>query len=226
MSRYVPSALVALVGVLALGGGALLYRAKRPPVLRISADQATAAAANDRADSTHVRGSVNAPVTLEEFGDLQCPPCGRIAEPIAQLEKDFRGRLRVIFRHLPLATHGNARDAALAAEAAGLQGRFWPMHELLYREQALWSQAPEARALFASYAGSLGLDVGRFQADLAGEAVQARVAADEKRAGELHVSTIPTIFLNNTLVPPAEAMRPERLRALVAAAVQGGNAAR
>lgn len=212
-----PLAIVVFVGLLALIGGLLLYRAKLPPVLTIPQAQA---AANDHVEATHIRGAPNAPVTLEEFGDLQCPPCGKLAEPIAQLEKDFRGRLRTIFRHLPLPNHGNARDAALATEAAGLQGRFWQMHELLYREQAVWSQAPEVRALFTSYAGTLGLDVERFKTDLEGEAVKARVAADEKRAETLNVATTPTIFLNNTVLPTADAMRPERLRAAVEAAVR------
>ncbi len=218
-----PFIIVVVIGLLALAGGALLYRAKLPPALTVSQAQA---AANDRADTTHIRGMPDAPVTLEEFGDMQCPPCGKLAEPIAQLERDFRGRLRIIFRHLPLPNHENARDAALAVEAAGLQGQFWPMHELLYREQAVWSQAPEVRALFASYAETLGLDVGRFKTDLEGEAVQARVAADEKRAEELNVATTPTIFLNNTVLPTADAMRPERLRVVVEAAVREAKPAR
>lgn len=218
MLRFrLPLAVVIFVGLLTLVGGVLLYRAKLPPVLTISPAQA---AANNLAETTHIRGRPDSPVTLEEFGDMQCPPCGKLAEPVAQLEKDFRGRLRVIFRHLPLATHANARDAALATEAAGMQGRFWPMHELLYREQAVWSQAPEVRALFASYAGTIGLDVERFKKDLESDAAKARVAADEKRAEALQISTTPTIFLNNTLVPPGEAMRPDRLRAAVEKAVR------
>ena len=222
--RRLPFAIVLAVGLLTLLGGALLYRAKRPPVLTISAAQA---AANARADTIHLKGSPDAPVTLEEFGDFQCPPCGKLAEPIAQLERDFRGRLRVIFRQLPLSeSHENARDAALAAEAAGMQGRFWEMHALLYREQAVWSQAPEVRALFETYAATLGLDLARFKTDLASEAANARLAADEKRANELGVSTTPTIFLMDAAVPFREAMQPERLRVLVEEAVQKAKTAR
>jgi protein-disulfide isomerase len=216
--RFLPLAIVLTVGLLTLLGGAWLYRAKRPLVLEIP--PAANAAENGRPDATHLRGDPGAPVTLEEFGDLQCPPCGTIAEPIAQLEKEFHGRLRVIFHHLPLSTHENARDAALAAEAAGLQGHFWELHALLYREQAVWSQAPEVRALFATYAGSLGLDVERFKKDLEGDAVEARVAADEKLADAWGIAITPTIFINDRALPPADAMRPERLRAIVEAAVK------
>ncbi len=165
MSRrrlLLPLVIVLVVGLAAATGGVLLYRAKRPPTLQVPKDE-TLAADGAGAEALRVLGKPDAPVTLEEFGDLQCPPCQKMAEPIKELERDYRGRLRVIFRHLPLPTHGNARDAAFAAEAAGLQGRFWEMHGLLYQEQAVWSQAPEVRELFASYAGTLGLDVARFR---------------------------------------------------------------
>lgn len=218
-SLLLPSVIVLVVGLLAAGSGVWLYRAKRPPELRVPADQMPAADGAG-AEALRVLGKADAPVTLEEFADMQCPPCGKMAEPVKQLERDYRGRLRVIFRHLPLPTHANARDAAFAAEAAGLQGRFWEMHSLLFQEQAVWSQAPEVRALFESYAGALGLDVARFRQDLASEAVRARVAADEKRATTLGVATTPTFFLNGVALAPGDALRPERLRALVDAAVK------
>jgi protein-disulfide isomerase len=97
MRRLLPSVLVTIVGFGALIGGMLLYRAKRAAVLIISKEQI--ALPKDGGESGHVRGSPDSPVTLEEFGDLQCPPCRVLSEPINQMEKDYRGRLRVIFHH-------------------------------------------------------------------------------------------------------------------------------
>jgi protein-disulfide isomerase len=150
----------------------------------------------------HIRGDPKAPITLEEFGDFQCPPCGLLAPAIKQIERDYGQRLCVIFRNLPLDMHPHARQAASAAEAAGLQDHFWEMHDLLYREQGVWSSAPDAPALFNSYAGILGLDVERFKMDMESDKVKARVSTDKKRADELGVTNTPTVFVNNRAVQP------------------------
>ena len=113
----------------------MLYRAKR---VAVSPTSKAALGLEKRGGKTgHILGQPDAPVVVEEFGDFECPPCGHLSEPINQLEHDYRGRVCVIFRNFPLANHKHARDAAQAAEAAGLQDRFWQMHDVLYREQAL-----------------------------------------------------------------------------------------
>jgi len=217
MRRYLPFVIVAAVGLLTLSSGMVLYRAKRPRALTISSDQT--AGRNKGGESIHIRGPADAPVTLEEFGDFQCPPCGALAGPIQQLEKDYGRSLRVIFHHFPLITHQHAREAACAAEAAGLQGHFWEMHDLLYREQPEWSKTADARALFNAYAGILGLDVARFKTDMDSDKVKDRVTADQKHGAALGVQNTPTIFLNNRAVEPAN-LNPANLRAAVDAAVK------
>ena len=217
MHRFLPFIIVAIVGLGALTGGVLLYRAKRPPVSTLSPDQMTAAGKGE--DAAHARGNPGAPVVLEEFGDMQCPPCGALSDPVNQLVKDYPGRVRIVFRHFPLSTHAYAHQAALALEAAGLQGQFWGMHDLLYREQSTWSNAPEARSIFEAFAGTLGLDLARFKRDMDGEQAKAGVAGDEKRGVKLGVSTTPTIFVNGREVP-RDSLRPDRLHALVDAAVK------
>ncbi len=217
MKRYLPFLIVVLIALLTLISGIVLYRAERPPVLSISKEQV--APATNSAESIHVRGNPDAPVTMEEFGDFQCPPCGKLAGTIAQLEHDYHPRLRVIFRNFPLATHAHAREAAVAAEAAGLQGRFWEMHDLLYREQPVWSKAENVRALFTAYAGMLGLNVERFEKDMAGDKAQARVKSDQKRGATLGVQNTPTIFLNDRAIPPTAA-NPDGLREAVDAAAK------
>jgi len=194
----------------------MLYRAKRLPVLTITKNQV--ASGMDEAKSIHILGNPDAPVTLEEFGDFQCPPCGTLSGPINQLEQDYRPRLRIIFRHFPLTMHRHAREAALASEAAGRQGQFWQMHDVLYREQAVWSEAADVRPLFDTYAGMLGLKIDRFKKDMESDEVNRRVTADQLRGTALGVTITPTLFVNNRALPNAS-LSPAALRAGVEAAM-------
>src|SRR5437660_10347273 len=141
MKRYLPVVLVSAVALLTLGSAVMLYRAKRLAVPSSTRNEGISGM--DGAKSIHILGNPDAPVTLEEFGDFQCQPCGILSGPINQLEQDYRPRLRVIFRHFPLTMHRHAREAALASEAAGRQGRFWPLPEVLHRDHAVWSAAAD-----------------------------------------------------------------------------------
>jgi len=217
MKRYLPFVIVAAVALATLVSGAMLYRAKRLPALTIPENSAAPGASG--AESGHVRGRSDAPVTIIEFGDFQCPPCANLSEPINQLERDYRSRLRIIFRHFPLPNHPHAREAALASEAASLQGRFWEMHDLLYREQSVWSKAQDVRVLFNAYAGMLGLNIDRFKKDMESEQVKARVESDEQQATTRGVRTTPTIFINNRQVSPAY-LNPAGLRGSIDAALR------
>jgi protein-disulfide isomerase len=216
MKRHLPFGIVAVVALLTLGSGAMLYRAKRLPLLKISKDQI--ASGKESAISVHLRGNPKAQTTVEEFGDFECPPCGKLAEPLKEVEREQGDRLRMIFHHFPLITHRYAKEAAYAAEAAGLQGRFWEMHDLLYKEQGVWSRATDVRELFNAYAGMLGLNVERFKKDIDSEQVKTRVAADEKRGNALGVTNTPTVFINDTAVPPAS-LNPVSLHAAINDAV-------
>jgi Na+/H+ antiporter NhaA len=140
----------------------------------------------------HVRGPLDAPVTLVEYGDYECPYCGRAAPVVRELLRRFDGRLRFVFRHLPLTdVHANAALAAQAAEAAGAQGRYWEMHDLLFAHQ----DALDVSAL-RGHAQQLGLDVDAFEADLREGRHAARVAQDVNTAGEAGVAGTPTFFIN------------------------------
>jgi protein-disulfide isomerase len=217
MKRYLPFFIVAAVALATLVSGAMLYRAKRLPALAIPENSTTSAMGGT--EMVHIRGRADAPVTLVEFGDFQCPPCANLSEPINQLERDYRSRLRVAFRHFPLGNHQHAREAALASEAAGLQSHFWEMHDLLYREQSVWSSAPDVRVLFSAYAGMLGLNIDRFKKDMESEQARARVESDEQKGVALGVRTTPTIFINNHAVSPAY-LNPPGLRGTIDAALR------
>jgi len=213
---FLPFVIVGVVAVLTITIGAMLYRAKRVAAVTMSKEQTVAAQVTD---SVHARGSADAPVTLEEFGDFQCPPCGRLAGPLQEIEKDYGTRLRVIFRNFPFAIHEHAREAACAAEAAGLQGHFWEMHDLLYREQSNWSKTKDVQPLFTSYAGTLGLDLDRFEKDIDSEKVKEKVESDQNRGDALGVKNTPTIFINNQSVP-STSLNPTALRAAIDAALR------
>jgi protein-disulfide isomerase len=214
--RFLPFIIVVVVGLVTIGAGIVLYRAKRPQTTTIPKAMADS---NEHAEEVHVRGAANAAVTLEEYGDFQCPPCGRLAGPLEQIEHDYGSRLRVIFRNFPFTIHEHAHEAAYAAEAAGLQGHFWDMHDLLYREQATWANTNDVQPLFESYAGTIGLNLERFKKDAGGEQVKAKVESDRKRGEELGVRNTPTIFINNESVPPTS-LNPTALRAAIDAAVK------
>ena len=216
MNRFLPVIIVAIVALIATGSGVALYRAKRPPVL--TAPKEASSPVQSPVELVTSRGLANAPVTLEEFGDFQCPPCGRFSEPINDIARDYKDKLRIVFREMPLAMHQNARPAAEAAEAAGLQGKFWQMHDLLYREQEQWAKATDVRSIFTSYAGVLGLNIARFTKDMSGPEVQQRLALDGARATELGITNTPTILVNGTQVT-GTSLNPGGVRAAIDAAL-------
>jgi protein-disulfide isomerase len=218
MKRYLPFVIVAAVGLVTLGSGAMLYRAKRPQLLSMPENRSPSG--KKATESMHVRGNPDAVVTLEEFADFQCPPCGSFASFGEELLKEYDSRLRIVFRNFPLPGHEHARDAALAAEAAGLQSRFWEMHDVLYREQAAWSTAPNARELFESYAGTIGLNLDQFRKDLDSEKARERVDSDHARGESLGIKVTPTLYINGQPVDPKD-KNPEGLRAAINAALAG-----
>ena len=167
------------------------------------------------AEPSHVSGDAKAPVTLEEFGDFQCPPCGALHPIMKTMEQEFGPRLRVIFREFPLVpAHQHALAAARAAEAAGIQGKFWEMHDLIYENQKSWSNAFDVRPIFEGYATKIGLDLEKFKRDLSSETVAQRIFQDGKRARSLGVVGTPTVFLNGREVP-FESLPAEKLRVLI-----------
>lgn len=216
MRKLLPFCIVAVVALATVGGGTALYRAKR-----VSASSASAGGNSvpGDIDSQHVLGSPKAPVTLEEFGDFQCPPCGRLSEPIDKLEEVYKPNLRIVFRNFPLPVHVHAREAALAAEAAALQGKFWQMHDVLYREQATWSNQADARSLFNTYAGLVGLDLDRFKRDMDSERLKDAIEKDQRRGASLGVKNTPTIFINNHMIDP-QSLNPDALSEAVRAALK------
>jgi protein-disulfide isomerase len=199
MKRYLPFVLIALVAVGAVGGGTLLYRKQ---VAELSTAKG-GASGSVTAPDVQSRGNPTAAVTLEEFGDYQCPPCGAVALLLPKLETQYGSKLRVVFRHFPLEGHKHAREAAYFAEAAGLQGKFWEMHETIYRHRENWTNLDSVTPIFSGYGSELGLDAKRLRDDVQSQAVRDRVERDLQLAKARGVNATPTIFVNGKLVPPA-----------------------
>ena len=166
----------------------------------------------------HVRGSVTAPLTLVEYADFECPFCGRATGVVAEVRAHFGADLRYVMRHLPLPdVHPHAELAALAVEAAGAQGRFWEMHDLLFEHQGQLETED-----LAGYASELGLDVERFLRDLDDEVHSDRIREDVRSAEASGARGTPTFFVGDqrhvgpydaqTLIAELEASRRDPAR--------------
>jgi protein-disulfide isomerase len=143
-------------------------------------------------DRDHIQGAPDAAVTLLEYGDYQCPYCGAAYPIVKQLQEAMVAELRFVFRNFPITTaHPYAEQAAEGAEAAAVQDRFWPMHDLLYENQ----QRLEAEDL-VGYSDSLGLDVARFERELGEHVHAARVHEDFMSGVRSGVNGTPTFFIN------------------------------
>lgn len=140
----------------------------------------------------HIRGPADARITLVEYGDFECPYCGKAEPGIRQLVDSLGDELAFVFRHLPLVdVHEHAELAAEAAEAAGAQGRFWDMHDTLMANGDALGFDDLVR-----YADQLGLDVERFTSDLTSRRHALRISRDVASAGESSVVGTPTFFIN------------------------------
>jgi protein-disulfide isomerase len=143
----------------------------------------------------HHLGASHAPVSVVEYGDFECPNCKQAAPAVKLLLERFPGRVRVVWRHFPLEeVHPHALHAALAAEVAAGQGKFWPMHDLLFDRQR-HLKLPQLR----SYAERLELDMVRYDADMADTVYLQRVREDIEGGRTSGVRATPTFFLNGVV---------------------------
>lgn len=154
-------------------------------------------------ESEWVRGNPEANITLVEYSDFQCPACGYYSSIVERLGEEFYDDLRIVFRHFPLvSTHKNAFDTALAAEAAGMQGKFWQMHDILFERQAEWSDESNLKEKLIEYAQELELDESKFLEDFASDGAKEEVDRDLSLTQQLGLNSTPTFFLNDEKIQP------------------------
>ncbi|MGI8812031.1 MAG: thioredoxin domain-containing protein [Pyrinomonadaceae bacterium] len=227
----IPLIIIAGVFVVAIVGIYFLYNSSKTP----SNSNTNRAAANQNrntqqlanapagAQPPNMLGSPTASVTVEEFADFQCPSCGLTHPIVKEIQQIYGNRIKFIFRNFPLQMHDKGYDAAVAAEAAGMQGadKFWAMHNERYATQKSWANMTptDFRVLLNENAKKLGLDVAKFQTDMAGLQTKTRVNEDMERGRALNVNSTPTIYIDGVSVPYPE-MSVQSLRQLIDAELQ------
>ena len=212
-STTIPMAIIVLVLVGVVGGAWWLYSNSKPDAnVNGNVNRNTANAsrppvnAPPGANPPNMLGSPTAAVTVEEFADFQCGSCAATHPVLKEIQSTYGSKIKMVFRQFPLAMHDKAYDAAVAAEAAGIQGKFWQMQDQLFTNQQAWA-APGAnnKQMWSGYAQKIGLDVERWQNDMAGMSAKSRVDLDMQRGKALNVSSTPSIYINGDLVPFPEA---------------------
>lgn len=171
----------------------LIYSTNTGPGSQIIADPALLIS-----DTSHMTSTRDAKVNVIEFGDFQCPACAYANPIVQQLIEAYKGNLDVnfVFRHFPLAQHSNAIISAEAAEAAGAQGKFWEMNDMLYRGQNEWSSNSNSLEIFVGYAQKLGLNVKIFTDSINQNKFQDVIVKDRSDGQALGVNSTPTFFIN------------------------------
>ncbi len=168
------------------------------------------------AAADHVLGSANASVTLVEYSDFQCPACENFYPIVKRLYDESSSTMRLVYRHFPLTQHPNAVPAAMASEAASVQGKFWPMFDQLFSNHADWTELSDPTPIFIGYATKIGLDVNRFKADLASSTLRDIVNADQDEGIHLGIDQTPTFFINSKVIVNPQSY--DQFKALIDAA--------
>lgn len=154
----------------------------------------------------HVYGKTDSKVTFINYGDFQCPACGSNHPRIKTIVEQYKDKIRFVFRNFPLTSiHSNAKAAAAAAEAAGLQGKYWEMHDKIYENQSDWSSLSESQRVdfFTGYAKNLGLDTAKFSSDIASKNISDKISYDLALGQKAKVEGTPTFYLDGTKLDPS-----------------------
>jgi protein-disulfide isomerase len=147
--------------------------------------------------TSHTVGAGTEGVTLIEYGDLQCPACQQFYPLLKQVKEEFGDKITFQFRHFPLnQSHPHAYQAARVAEAAGKQGKFFEMHDLLYENQQSWTGLSDVTSVFEGYAQQIGLDMEQYKNDVISADVGAAIDADIKAGQAIGADSTPTFVIN------------------------------
>lgn len=184
--------IIAVVFILIFGGlGFMISRNNRIATTPVSRDKLIAS-------HSYVKGNRDAKVSLVEFGDFQCPACAAAYPIVEQLLAFYKDNPNVnfVFRHFPLPQHQFALLSAESVEAAGAQGKYWEMYDLLYKNQNAWIASSDPLSVFVEYASQLKLDVNRFKTDVQQSKYSQSISEDQQQGLALGVNSTPTFFLN------------------------------
>ncbi|KKT41181.1 MAG: Na+/H+ antiporter, NhaA family protein, nonfunctional [Candidatus Giovannonibacteria bacterium GW2011_GWA2_44_13b] len=187
-----------VVGLAVLGSvWGMIILAKRSSDPGPSPIITTAISADDQ-----TTGNKDSKKILVEYSDFQCPACKAYQPLVKQLLKEHGTEFLFVYRHFPLPQHKNAKAGAYAAEAAGVQGKFWEMHDKLFDGQTDWAEKGNAGDIFIEYAKSLNLDINKFKEDFASDGVHQKVDRQYKSGVANFVNSTPTFFINGKKIQP------------------------
>lgn len=174
-------------------------------LLVFTRNEADAPGSGDVVASNHRKGGNSANVELVVYGDFECSACVLFFPVEKQVVEIYLDKISFVFKHFVLDNmHPNARAAARAAEAAGMQNKFFEMHDMLYENQESWLSSQQPLQVFESFANLLKLDVEKFKTDFASEQVNKTINADYKEGLSKNVAGTPTYFLNGTELDNAD----------------------
>lgn len=171
----------------------------------------------------HVFGTTSQKVILMEYGDFQCPGCGSLYPTLHPIKEKYKDQLTFVFRNFPLTSiHPNALAAATAAEAAGLQGKWWEYHDKLYENQNAWSDADinKRTDIFVAYAKDLGLDTTMFKKDLENKKIEQKIARDQALGKKIGATSTPTLVLDGKIIPQSNWDTPQKLERVIVDAIK------
>ena len=153
-------------------------------------------------DTDWMAGNKESSVTLIEYGDFQCPACAAYHPLVKKMLEENGQEFKFVYRHFPLRQHAQAKDAAYAVEAAGRQGKFWEMYDIVYTRQNDWAGKTNAKDIFLGYANTLGLNSGQFVLDRGSSEIKDRVEKDTADGLKAGINSTPSFFLNDKKIQP------------------------
>lgn len=148
----------------------------------------------------HVKGNPASKIILVEYSDFQCPACALYSPITDRIAQDYKEQIQFVYRHYPLPQHKNAKVASYAAEAAGKQGKFFEMGDIIFSKQNDWTSSIVPETLFEQYALSLGLNMDQFKKDSISKEVKDRVARDYTEGTNIPITATPSFFLNGAFI--------------------------
>lgn len=214
-----------IFSVLTVGFLAILVIFNKSPqidITKLDVNAIQVASKENGSIADHVYGKTDSKVTLIEYGDYQCPPCGTYYPIIKSVVDEYKDKIRFVFRNFPIAnSHPNARAAAATAEAAGLQGKYWEMHDKVYANQDSWSDltGEKRNNFFAGYAKDLGLDAAEFNKAIASDEITNKIDYDMALGRKAEVDATPTFILNGTKLSSNELKDADSIKAAIEAEI-------
>ena len=187
-----------IVGIGLIVGGMIYFVSRQNPALINSSATIESAFASD----DWIKGNKDAKTILIEYSDFQCPACAFYYPLLKKISEEFGDNLAIVYRHFPLPNHQGAKPMAYAAEAAGKQGKFWEMHDMIFDNQSKWVAQSQSKIkdIAVEYAKSLELNIEQFEKDFGSKEIEQKVEGHYRDGIKAGINSTPTFFLNGQML--------------------------